>query len=142
MKSLIYQFKKIQRAAIAAALLALTAGCAAGGDEQQILASPGVLTPADAGICTESKGELAEVVLNPDAPTPRCLIVRGTQRLNVVNRFPDQITLLLGGKGLEVSGSGEGSFPLRFEQYLQKGGHVARISLYDPDTYGFEVRLE
>lgn len=130
------------RACAAAALFALAPACAAGGDEQQILASPGILTPADPGMCTESKGELAEVVLNPDAPSPRCLIVRGTQRLSVVNRFPDQVTLLLGGKGLEVSGSGEGSFPLRFEQFLQKGGHVARISLYDPGTYGFEIRLE
>lgn len=124
-----------------AGALVLGAGCAAGGDEQQILASPQVLTPA-AGTCTESRGELAEVVLNPDSPSPRCLIVRATQRLKVVNRFPNQVTVLLGGKGLEVSGLGEGSFPLRFEQFLQKGGYVARISLYDPGTYGFEIRLK
>lgn len=126
----------------AAGALVLAAGCAAGGEAEQILASPGVLTAAEPASCSESKGELAEVILNPDVPSPQCLIVRGTQRLSVVNRFPDQVTVLLGGKGLEVSGAGEGSFPLRFEQFLQKGGHIGRISIYDPDTYGFEIRYQ
>ena len=53
---------------------------------------PPGLIPADsqspaAGTCGNSYNGIAEVVLNPDVPSPRCIIVKDTDHLRVENNF-------------------------------------------------------
>ena len=48
------------------------------------------LDPADAqmpasGVCGQVAGALVVIVANPDTPSPRCVIVAGSQHLKVVN---------------------------------------------------------
>lgn len=53
---------------------------------------PPGLVPADsqtpaAGACSNSYNGIAEIALNPDVPSPRCIIVKDTDHLRVENNF-------------------------------------------------------
>lgn len=115
--------------------------CGAGAQPPKALAPPDIEGAGAAGVCLRSEGGGAVVSLGVDTPTPRCIIVRGGQRLTVVNKLSRPVTVLLGGKGFQVAAAGESTFPLRFEQYLAPGAHSAKTDAY-PGGGGFEVRLE
>jgi hypothetical protein len=104
--------------------------------------APSSRTPADsqrpaAGICDRVVGPLAVITANPDTPSPRCVIITGSQHVKVTNAS-DQ----LGQKGRAITVSFAG-FPRRevavgasttFHQdlgrYLAPGVHTLHISLY------------
>jgi hypothetical protein len=59
---------------------------------------PPGLIPADsqtpaAGSCSNSNNGIAEVVLNPDVPSPRCIIVKDTDHLRVENNFDVEVSV-------------------------------------------------
>jgi hypothetical protein len=59
---------------------------------------PPGLVPADsqtpvAGSCSNSYNGIAEIVLNPDVPSPRCMIVKDTDHLRVENNFEFEVTV-------------------------------------------------
>ncbi|MGQ0678363.1 MAG: hypothetical protein ACT4OM_01675 [Actinomycetota bacterium] len=116
--------------------------CGAGDHEPTPLLAPPDLGAGLTGSCAVQSGPIAEVRLGLDSTSPKCIEVRPTQRLRVVNGLPRDVTVLLGGKGLEVGGNGESTFPLRFEQFLQPGGFQATTDAFGLSAHDFELRFE
>lgn len=66
---------------------------------------PPGLVPADsqtpaAGTCGNATNGIAAVTLNPDIPSPRCIIVADTDHLRVTNKFAVKVNVSDGSGGL------------------------------------------
>lgn len=100
------------------------------------------LTPADAqmpasGVCGRVVGALVVITANPDTPSPRCVTVKGSQHLKVVNASNQ-----LGQTGRTITVSfasfpprqvpvgGTTTFDQNFGSYLAPGVHDLHITLY------------
>jgi hypothetical protein len=90
-----------------------------------------------AGICPLSHGSLITIYVGDGTPEPRCLRVRGAQRLQVVNKVgpsgpADKTTTVRWppfGRRRLTPGSAV-VFGENFGSYLAPGDHIIRISKY------------
>jgi hypothetical protein len=65
---------------------AMTTSKNGGGDPYGAMTPPDGVTPA-AGSCSQATGGVAAITLNPDVPSPRCIVVHDTDRLKVTNNM-------------------------------------------------------
>jgi hypothetical protein len=100
------------------------------------LIPPDAEQPA-AAICEHAVGPLAILLVNPDTPAPRCLTVRSSQRLRVVNTSnhfgqPGRtVTVTFANFPPRTLRVGDATtFDRPFGEYLAPGVHFAHISLY------------
>lgn len=101
-----------------------------------------------AGACGTGNGILATVETNPDVPMPRCVIVRPTERLRVVNtsnRFGEPgrpVVVEFAGFSPRQLEPGESTvFGTPLGACLGPGVHDARLSLYN-GSGGAEIWLK
>ena len=83
-----------------------------------------------AAACGPAPGAVAEVVLMPDVPAPRCLQVRADQSLRVRNDSGQAVDVTFAGASATVPDGGSQAFPRPFGEYLEPGVHVVAVSLY------------
>jgi hypothetical protein len=103
------------------------------------------LTPADgqlpaAGICGRVVGPLAVITANPGTPSPRCMIVTGSQHLKVTNASNQfgqtgrAITVFFAAfPPRQVAVGASTTFDQDLGSYLAPGVHILHISLYGGD---------
>lgn len=91
-----------------------------------------------AGTCGQTAGAVAEVTLNPDVPSPRCVQVRPDQSLRVRNATDQPVDVSFGGTSATVAAGAAQAFPRPFGEYLAPGVHRVSTSLYGgsgPEIY-------
>ena len=115
--------------ALALALLACATPRTTPGGEGQTLRPPDATAPA-AGACAEAAGPVAEVALNEDTPSPRCVRVRGEQTLRVSNNTVRPARLRLGPVDLTVAPGASAEVGRQFGSYLAAGVHRLEVSTY------------
>ncbi len=98
-------------------------------EERPKLAPPNADQPVS-GSCAEAQGAEAVVSFNASFPDPRCLIVKGDQRLRIVNRLNKEIQVGLGAVSVIVGPGFDGVIGPRFGDYLEPGVHFLRESAY------------
>ncbi len=108
---------------------------ASGAVSQDVLPLPALATPyADspaAGICAETPGEATvSVEIFPDSPSPRCLKVNASQKLQVVNRSGVTIQLSLGRLERTLQPQAETILDAPFGDYLAPGIHILLAEPY------------
>jgi hypothetical protein len=91
--------------------------------------------PADselpaAAACGLASGAVAEVVVMPDVPSPRCVEVGPVQSLRVRNDSGQAVDVTFAGASATVPDGGTQAFPRPFGEYLEPGVHVVAVSLY------------
>jgi hypothetical protein len=89
-------------------------------------ATPNSLEPA-AGICTQAEGDEAVMRLEPGIPDPRCMIVRGDQRLRVLNHTGGDVAIAIGPFSLPLPANGETVIGPPIGSYLLPGVHVLQV---------------
>lgn len=88
-----------------------------------VLATPYAASPA-AGICAEAPSEtLVSVEIFPDIPSPRCLKVNASQKLQVFNRTDSTLQLSLGHLEHTLPPQEETILEEPFGDYLAPGVH-------------------
>lgn len=102
-------------------------------------APPDFTGPGAAGVCAEDDSDIVTVVLEQDTPSPRCLVVRGSQRLRVVNSVDKTVFAKLGGAEITLPSGSSVTLAEGFSVYLVPGGHFMTTDLY---AGGVEFRLE
>lgn len=107
---------------------------------------PDATAPA-AGACSRSAGSQVLVVVNPDVPSPRCVIVAAGQHLAVRNNTGEMgqsartVTLRWADyPPRTVSPGALTSYPQPFGNYLMPGVHRLQASVYGQD--GAEIWLK
>lgn len=100
------------------------------------------LVPADdqfpaAGSCATSSARLVEIDVNPDVPTPRCVILSAEQGLTVLNataRFGEAgvpvVVSWADYAPLTLSAGASTTFPRPVGEYLARGVHHLHLSKY------------
>ena len=91
-----------------------------------ILATPYAQEPA-AGICGMSEGTWVTVTIYPDIPDPRCVQVRGHQKLIVVNQTPDTINVTIGPFHTSINPGEDARLDQPFGSYLAPGVHLLDV---------------
>jgi hypothetical protein len=94
-----------------------------------VLASSEGDTPA-AGVCQKVEGEFADVTINPDTPTPRCLRVTAIQRLRVTNALEHVVQFTLAGATTTLGAGERREVDSNFGSYLAPGVHVVHSPAY------------
>ncbi len=95
---------------------------------------PPGLVPADsqspaAGTCGNSYNGIAEVVLQPDVPSPRCIIVKDTDHLRVENNFTVKVNVNDGSGVLFALDPGESDTGMKaLGGYWATGVHRLKIT--------------
>jgi hypothetical protein len=69
-----------------------------GGDPYGAMVPPDAINPA-AGTCANDAGGVAFNTLNPDVPSPRCIVVHDTDRLRIKNNMGVKVHIDDGGNG-------------------------------------------
>ena len=92
-----------------------------------LLATPYAQSPA-AGICASFDGDTVVVNLYADIPDPRCIKVRGDQRLSVVNQTQNTLEISLGIYKASLAPGAETTFDAPFGSYLATGVHQLQVS--------------
>jgi hypothetical protein len=92
----------------------------------QILATPYAQEPA-AGICGMAEGTWVTVTIYPDIPDPRCVQVRGDQKLIVVNQTQDTINLSIGPFHTSINPGEDARLDQPFGSYLAPGVHLVEV---------------
>lgn len=77
---------------------AMTTSKNGGGDPYAAMVPPDGVTPA-AGSCSNAASGVAFITLNPDVPSPRCIIVHDSDRLKIKNNMGVRVTVDDGGNG-------------------------------------------
>ncbi len=80
-----------------------------------------------AGICGLATDEIVTVTVNPDVPSPRCVQVTGTQRLQVVNATDATVQVTLAQFNVQVQPGQAQLFDAPFGSYLAPGVHLVRV---------------
>jgi hypothetical protein len=93
----------------------------------EVLATPAAFQPA-AGICGEIEGQSVTVVINPDVPDPRCVRVKPTQKLTVINHRGETIQVQIGPFEATILPNDQQFFDLPFGDYLAPGVHQMVVS--------------
>lgn len=97
-----------------------------------LLAAQG-LVPADSslpasGVCSNVSGHVVTVVEGGDTPDPRCITMRGSQALRIVNHDSKTIHVRWRPFGVTTIPVGHGhTFPGRIRTYLAPGAHTIHI---------------
>jgi hypothetical protein len=105
------------------------------------LIAPDASTPA-AGACGNApEAEPAEITLNPDVPSPRCVIVHSLNQLKFVNHSDVVVTVETGYDAVELQPQATHLFPQRVGDYWEPGVHIVHAApLYG--SSGVEVWLQ
>ena len=152
--------KRFLSTLVAVACLVVVVGCGSGKERARAVPSPTGMEgsaryslsgtkakseftgPGAAGVCPESADEIVSVVLEMDVPQPRCILVRGWQRLRVTNNLSQTVNARLGGAEIHLPQGSTVTLAESFSEYLEPGGYTMTTDLYGGDTYGVEVRFE
>jgi hypothetical protein len=102
------------------------------------LRPPDSESPA-AGTCGAPTGAVAEITINPDIPSPRCVRVRPDQSLRVVNASGQTVEISFAGRSATLADGASEAYPRPFGDYLAPGVHRVTASLYGES--GAEVWL-
>jgi hypothetical protein len=78
-------------------------------------------------VCAEAAGDEAVMRLGPGIPDPRCLIVRKSQHLRVVNDTGAAVTLGLGPFSFVLPANGETVIGPPFGDFLMPGVHTLQV---------------
>jgi hypothetical protein len=94
--------------------------------------NPPGLVPADAqspaaGGCGNATNGIAEVALNPDVPSPRCIIVHDTDHLRVKNNFAFAVRVDDGGGSFTVQPGASETGMKALGGYWATGVHRLKI---------------
>jgi hypothetical protein len=89
-------------------------------------ATPYASQPA-AGICAQPGAEHVEVIIYPDIPDPRCVVVGAHQRLRITNRTSAAIEATLGDHTISVEPSTTVEFSRPLGEYLAAGVHALLV---------------
>jgi hypothetical protein len=73
-----------------------------GGDPYDAMVPPDAINPA-AGTCANAAGGVAFITLNPDVPSPRCIIVHDSDRLKIKNNMGVDVRVDDGGNGFVIT---------------------------------------
>ena len=92
------------------------------------LAPPDSATPA-AGICPLADGDVVTLVLERDAPSPRCVAVAGDQRLELVNGTTAG-TVFFGGIRINLATAATVQLDQPFGAFLAPGVHRVQAEQY------------
>ena len=84
-------------------------------------------TPA-AGGCGAAAGGYADIKLNPDVPSPRCIVVHDTDHLRVTNAFDVEVSVNDGGGGFLLKPGETYAVMKAVGGYLQPGVHRLKIT--------------
>ncbi len=84
-------------------------------------------TPA-AGGCGAAAGGYADIKLNPDVPSPRCIVVHDTDHLRVTNTFDVNVTVDDGGGGFTLKPGETYAVMKAVGGYWQPGVHRLKIT--------------
>jgi hypothetical protein len=107
-------------------------------DAQSSLKPADSQTPATGACADPQSGDLAEIVLQrtPDnVPAPRCLLIRGEQRLQIKNATNETITVILGRVEMTLDPGETKTDNQTFDSYLARGVHGIWMS--PPHVYEF-----
>ncbi len=96
--------------------------------------TPGALTPPDAatpaaGICPPANGDVVTLVLERDAPAPRCVAVTGDQRLELVNATTAG-TVFFAGHRIDLAAGATAQLDQPFGAFLAPGVHRVQAEQY------------
>lgn len=86
-------------------------------------------TPA-AGTCAQVQGKEVMIILNPDIPSPRCVIVSSEMNLSLINNTNTPITLDYGIYKSTIQPKSGYSFPGTIGSIFAPGVHRIMTSLY------------
>jgi peptidoglycan hydrolase-like protein with peptidoglycan-binding domain len=97
-------------------------------------APPGLPTPSPAeqpaaGVCSSNDAPIAELVLGPDAPMPRCLSMSGDQWLRIANDG-GPTTVTLGTWSIDLERGAASTSPLPVGAYVDRGAHGVAVTRY------------
>ncbi len=101
-------------------------------------------TPA-AGTCggVHGQGATLGIDLNPDIPSPRCIIVRPDQHVRITNRRGEAARVFFGGHTSQLGDGDSVRYPQRAGRFLEFGVHVIEIGAGGGSRLGFgEVWLK
>jgi hypothetical protein len=90
--------------------------------ESTALATPVAEFPA-AGICPEVDGSIVTMIIRPDIPDPRCMIIQPDQRLRVVNDREITLEVALGRLTATLDPGESVTFDVPFGDLLLAGVH-------------------
>ena len=89
------------------------------------LKAPDYKPPGAAGICLGPvDGPVAEISINPDVPSPRCLRVTKAQRLLVRNNTSEAVRFVFGHFDVQLAAGASQLLDEPAGDYLAPGGHV------------------
>jgi len=97
------------------------------------IAVTGNLKPPDAeqpaaGICDPGGGDVVAVNISADVPSPRCVKVKGNQRLQVVNATDGPAQVQLAPFNVQLQPGQAQLFDASFGSYLAPGVHWLRTT--------------
>jgi peptidoglycan hydrolase-like protein with peptidoglycan-binding domain len=98
------------------------------GSRSAALAPAETAAPA-AGICDTAAGSLVVITLGSDAPSARCTVVAGDQRLRVVNGAL-AVTVWLADFRVDLDPDEQWTIAAPFGNYLAPGIHTIHVSIY------------
>jgi hypothetical protein len=97
--------------------------------EPMPLATPLSDSPA-AGICDFYPGELVTFEIYPDIPSPRCARATPEQRLKIVNRTEQELTMWIGSYEFALLPDQEKVIDAELRSFLAPGVHQISITAY------------
>jgi hypothetical protein len=105
-----------------------------------VKAKPDTLGPGAAGVCVGQDSEIVAVTLEIDVPSPRCVVIRGSQRLRVTNHFEKTALAKLGPLEMVIPTGASVTVRETFDSYMEPGGHTLKTDVYGGG--GVELRFE
>ncbi|HSB65221.1 MAG TPA: hypothetical protein VLD65_01505 [Anaerolineales bacterium] len=102
-----------------------------------VLSTPYAQQPA-AGICASSDGQIVEITINVDMPSPRCAKIRPEQTLVIVNATLSTIQVSIGNFSTSILPGAQYPIDVPFGDYLAPGVHLINATPY----FGAELWLE
>ena len=85
--------------------------------------------------CDTTDGRIATVILHDDVPEPRCLRVRGDQRIELVNQTRSQVTVRVAQYEAVLAAGEMTMFDRPIATYLEPGVHVPSGSAPMPEIW-------
>ena len=101
-------------------------------------AKPDFTGPGASGACATDDAEIVSVVFEQDVPVPRCVVVRGSQRLRITNNVDQTVIARLGGAEITLPPDSTVTLAESFSEYLEPGGYFLTTDLY---SGGMEIRF-